>query len=71
MNPHDYMSQLDEQGKSYVVSFNFLGFPTVNRATVLSHSEKWMQIQHRNRDQNPNPWFVNLRNVAKIEIEVL
>ncbi|RWB40499.1 MAG: hypothetical protein EOQ44_25515 [Mesorhizobium sp.] len=71
MSPHERMKALDENGDSYVVTFNFLGHPPCYRADVLSHSEDWLEIRHRNQKDYPVPWHVNMKMVAKIEIEVL
>jgi hypothetical protein len=59
------MHELDLDGLAYTVEFNYLGFPECKGATVVSHSEDWVEVQHTRVNG-----FINLRHVANFKIHV-
>jgi hypothetical protein len=66
MSPHEQMKELDRTKTAYDVTFNFLGFPSVKNAPVLSHSERWIKIQYEGQET-----FFQICHIARLVVNVI
>lgn len=68
MTPHEEMMELDEKGTAYVVCYIAFsnGDSQHGYFGVTSHSEKWMQLEHKGALS-----WVNMDHVVVLKLEVM
>ena len=71
MSPHEYMTKLDKEGKTYQLEYltyngNVSDGNYTSDCEILSHNATWIFVQG-----GGSKFFINMKNIDTISIRVL